>query len=398
MLSRPQNGKPLLREIDGLRFLAILGTILTHESTFLSKHAPEGLAGLVSSDLTCQLMFAGCVGVPLFFAISGFILGLPFAQAFRGGTAPPSLKQFYWRRLTRIEPPYLLNLCLFYLILVLCRGISAGELFPHLVASGTYLHYATYGTASLVNGVAWSLEVEIQFYLLAPLLAQLFRIPSALLRRSIFALGTLLLACLGRFTDSAHDWTLAGQLEHFLVGFLAADLFLGLKTQPNQGRGAAFDVLGAASLVGLVLTSWQGGPQHPLVPLMSLGTFAGALRGNWLKAILASTPISTLGGMCYTTYLYHYWIMSVIGWGIYRYLPLPASLPAQAAILGAFMIPAIFIACGGLFLLTEKPFMKSDWPSRLWNRIRLRRDASPGTVPSAVIVEAAPEMPRRRAA
>lgn len=54
VLSRPQNGKPLLREIDGLRFLAILGTILTHKATFLSKHAPAGLAGLASGDLSAS--------------------------------------------------------------------------------------------------------------------------------------------------------------------------------------------------------------------------------------------------------------------------------------------------------------------------------------------------------
>lgn len=391
-LARPRQGKTLLREIDGLRFLAILGTILTHESTFLAKHGGLAGTGLVPDDLVCQLMHAGCVGVQLFFAISGFILGLPFAQACRNSTDPPALKQFYWRRVTRIEPPYLLNLVLFYLILVLMRGVSAGELLPHLLASGAYLHNVLYGVPSLVNGVAWSLEVEIQFYLLAPLIAQVFRIPSATLRRSLLVVGTAVFAVVAPEHGSYWDRTLVGQFEHFLVGFLVADLYVGNGGSAVRRSHTGCDVLGAVSLLGLLLSSWLWTPQSPLVPVMILGTFAGAFCGPRLNALLASRPVSTLGGMCYTTYLYHYWILSVIGWAVLRYVPLPQAAPLQAAVLAAFILPGIFLPCAGMFVVTEKPFMRSNWPARLGDWFRGRRGAA------SAAPESAQSEPHRQAA
>lgn len=381
-LARPHSGRTLLRQIDGLRFLAILGTIVTHVATFLSKHAAPATAALVPHDLTCQLMDAGCVGVQLFFAISGFILALPFAAAFRSSTAAPQLKQFYWRRVTRIEPPYLLNLMLFYGILVLVRGVPAEELLPHLLASGLYVHNIAYGAASLVNGVAWSLEVEIQFYLLAPLVAQVFRIPSAALRRLLLGTAITAIALLGPAYGTFWDLTLLGQFEHFLVGFLIADLATaGKSLAPERSRGA-FDLLGTASIAGLMLTSWLAGPQCPLVPVLILGTFAGAFRGPRLRLALSSRPVSTLGGMCYTTYLYHYWLLSVLGWGILRFVPLPESVALQAAILTAVVLPGVLVPCAGLFVLIEKPFMHSDWPSKLLGGWREKRESQP-PIPAA---------------
>ena len=376
-LARPHGGKTLLRQIDGMRFLAILGTLLTHEATFLSKHAAPATAALVPDDLICQLMHAGCVGVQLFFAISGFILALPFAAAFRSSTAAPRLKPFYWRRVTRIEPPYLLNLMLFYGILVLLRGVPTTELLPHLLASGLYVHNIAYGAPSLINGVAWSLEVEIQFDLLAPLLAQVFRIPSAALRRLLLGTAITAFALLGPAYGTLWDLTLLGQFEHFLVGFLIADLSSAGKSLAPERSRRVFDLLGAASIAGLLLTSWLAGPQCPLVPVLILGTFAGAFRGPRLRSLLSSRLLSTLGGMCYTTYLYHYWLLSVIGWGVLRFVPLPESVALQAAILTAVVLPGVFIPCAGLFVLTEKPFMHSDWLPKLLGGWRRKQESLP---------------------
>ena len=41
-----------------------------------------------------------------------------------------------------------------------------------------YVHNAVYASESPINNVTWSLEIEVQFYLLAPLLASVFLIHS----------------------------------------------------------------------------------------------------------------------------------------------------------------------------------------------------------------------------
>jgi len=51
--------------------------------------------------------------VQLFVAISGFIVTIPFVRHFLLGERKPSLRAFYVKRITRIEPPYVIALVLF---------------------------------------------------------------------------------------------------------------------------------------------------------------------------------------------------------------------------------------------------------------------------------------------
>src|SRR5690606_13995932 len=116
----------------------------------------------------------GNYGVQLFFVISGFILALPFARHHLAGGRRVSIAGYFKRRALRLEPTYLINLAILHAahVLIGAGGVRAdpGGLLPHLGVSAVYLHNMVYGESSAINGVAWSLEIEIQFYLLAPLL------------------------------------------------------------------------------------------------------------------------------------------------------------------------------------------------------------------------------------
>ena len=93
---RITSGQKLIPEIDGLRFLAI-GAVFAYHANTLAARARAEASGWVEGDdlwpwllensLTASLS-KGFLGVDIFFAISGFILGLPFARHFRQG-APP---------------------------------------------------------------------------------------------------------------------------------------------------------------------------------------------------------------------------------------------------------------------------------------------------------------------
>ena len=140
------------------------------------------------SQLSRHPTLAG-FAVRLFFALSGLIVCLPFARRYRTGMPPRPAGRFYLGRLVRIAPPYILSCVIYFLAIVLpfrhhdfTNYFRA--FFPHLAGSLFYLHGPLYGEASWINGVAWTLEVEAQFYLITPLLAMIFLLRPSSARRS----------------------------------------------------------------------------------------------------------------------------------------------------------------------------------------------------------------------
>jgi peptidoglycan/LPS O-acetylase OafA/YrhL len=169
-------------EIDGLRLIATAAVVLYHLSAQLLR--PGGVTIAPRYHALAMSIGNGHRGVQLFFLLSGFILALPFAKHHLTGKPRPSLRQYMARRLTRLGPPYIVNLLLAATAFVLIENNTVRSVLPHLFASLFYLHNLIFLEPSIINPVAWSLEVEVQFCLLAPLLAQLFRIRNAVTRDS----------------------------------------------------------------------------------------------------------------------------------------------------------------------------------------------------------------------
>src|SRR5580692_2669668 len=101
-------------EIDGLRFVAILSVYIYHLAGDVLRHSSEASNQALHGASLFEVTQILNIGVPLFFVISGFILGMPFAAARLEGKRPVSLKKYFLRRVTRLEPPYILCLVLFF--------------------------------------------------------------------------------------------------------------------------------------------------------------------------------------------------------------------------------------------------------------------------------------------
>jgi len=159
-ITRETTGRQFFPVIDGLRFVAILGVVLYHiQDYFFTKTGEQN-----TSLFLAPLLKGGYLGVQLFFAISGFMISLPFLQGYS-----PNFFQYIKRRLLRLGIPYIINLLIIYTLLVLVLKQDFHELLPHFFASVSYMHNIVYGSMSKINFVAWSLEVEFQFYLIAPI-------------------------------------------------------------------------------------------------------------------------------------------------------------------------------------------------------------------------------------
>ncbi|MHC4985835.1 MAG: acyltransferase family protein [Planctomycetota bacterium] len=394
-LSRVTSSGRFIPQIDGLRFVAIVSVLLFHSYSYYWPTGNPDASGW-AFDGANWLVHRGWFGVQLFFAISGFILPLPFAEHYLNGHRPVELKRYFVRRLTRLEPPYIIHLLLVVLIFA---SWSEPGMIRHFLASITYTHFAFFGEPSTLNRILWSLEIEVQFYITAPLLFQLFRLRSAWLRRGLLvaAMVTAVLAL-----PYGHRWipwwefnvikqTLLGQISWFLAGLLLADLYV-CRWKKCEKRLWRWDILGVLSWAGTIALIGRLDLPVAFLPLMVFGACAGALRGRLLSRVLAWPLLTVIGGMCYTIYLYHNILLphvnhlahgvlagaAVIG----EVLGLSADGAGWAAaemIVRAVVLLAGVVAVSAVgFLLFEKPFMQRDWPRRFSHWLRRRRWRRPG--------------------
>ena len=68
------------------------------------------------------------IGVPIFYCLSGFILSMPFGKEVLLQGKRVAIKQFYGRRLTRLEPPYIIALTTFFCVSYYFEGAFLGHL------------------------------------------------------------------------------------------------------------------------------------------------------------------------------------------------------------------------------------------------------------------------------
>ena len=355
--------KRFIPEIDGLRFVAISSVVFFHIWGALLERVPVPSPIFPNSDLAKR-------GVELFFALSGFILGVPFASRFLLNAPKVDLKQYFLRRLTRLEPPYLLCLLVCAAALALVAHWSFSFMVPHLLASAVYLHNLIFaGVPGSVNPVAWSLEVEVQFYLLVPLLTLLFAISNARVRRGLM-LALMLAVSLLTYPLYSHlvlHYSIVYYLGFFLAGFLVCDLYL---TRGEWKPSLAWDALA----LGLWPLVWIMGRNtgHILLPFVIVLLYLGAFRGRICSTVLSNPVITDIGGMCYSIYLFH----SLVILGVKRFtapVHLGHNFWVYYTVQAILMLPFVLLFCGTFFLLVERPCMDREWPRKLWRRTQAFR-------------------------
>lgn len=370
-LSRITSSGRFIPEIDGLRFVAIIGVLAFHSLWYFFQGEPVWGKGIWNS--ACFVLRQGWFGVQLFFIISGFILASPFAERRLSDRPALSLKKYFLRRVTRLEPPYIINLILMMWLAVWVDGKDFSNLLPHLGAGMIYQHNVIYWQENPVNNVTWTLEIEVQFYVLAPLLCMVFSVPNRLLRRGIVVLGIAISCWLStRPWGGELNMTLLGQFRFFLVGFLLADLYL-VEWRSAPARTFWWDLI---SLPAWLLTPFliSGPGEWPtwVLPPVLLAAYIGAFRGRVIRAIFVSPWIVAIGGMCYSIYLYHIHMIWRARYLIECYITGPVDMNDPWLCALQFLLTAVLVlaACSILFVLFEKPFMRKEWPQQLAARAR----------------------------
>lgn len=343
--------------LDGLRFFAFLLVFFHHAAPNV---LPDSNAPQDWQYWWHALVMGGAFGVPIFFALSGYLLTTLLQKELKE-TGRIDIRAFYMRRVLRIWP--------LYFLVVLIDGIGY-PLFTHtpihpehllglVTFTANFQLLSPRSTLSMPLMILWSVCIEEQFYLVWPWLNA--KLSPLSIRLSAWLMA---LAAIGFRTGAAGaGWWWSGAWFHTLghldaIGFGAlAAMELGtFKLKPLErslltaGMFATVVVIG-----GMAPISGINGPIPLLPALLYTAVAAAAAIGVWA---LASSPKRYEGILALPTFAY----LGRISYGLYALHTLVIAVLAFNQKLSWIVVMAVQLAATILiaslvYFGFEKPFL-----------------------------------------
>lgn len=168
-----------LYALDGLRAISLIFVVMFHTWQQSWIYANIQLTPTLKLfDLEIIQRF-GYVAIDTFFVLSGFCLFYPIARDMFGESKFTGWKQFFLKRVRRIYPSYIIILAFAVIFPKFSYAIydaqNASEVIKHLVSHLLFLHNTSDKTIMSMVPTAWTMSVEVQFYLLFPLICIPFK-------------------------------------------------------------------------------------------------------------------------------------------------------------------------------------------------------------------------------
>ncbi len=304
------------------------------------------LSWLRAPDQLEFLPETGFVGVLLFFFLSGFVISLPYIRSSVEKSRPPTWGHFAWRRFLKIVPSYVLSIALLYVSGYAQAQPNAAfgpDLLTHLLFIHTWFP-DRYGT---INGVFWSLAVEVEFYCIFPLIWRFFKkqpwLTAAAMIMLSWAWRSYLSHCCYNTLFPPYEQNLPGFLDVFAFGMISAYAYVrfgGDRIAKAGGRieYAAIALGGVVVLIVLLenlwsqraVDQWQAVWQIDKRPLLaaSFGFIAVAslLSPRWWQGIFDNVLLRFFASISYNLYLYHQVLArDLLAWHIPPYQGDPKS-------------------------------------------------------------------------
>jgi peptidoglycan/LPS O-acetylase OafA/YrhL len=296
--------------LDGIRGIAILMILAFHyiNNPLTSSQNSNPLLKLLEKSTEW-----GWAGVDLFFVLSGFLIGsILLANRSEGNY----FKAFYTRRVLRILPAYVLLLVTFYSLKYFFDTPNS-YIFEKPLPTWTYLTFTqnifmglngSFGSQGL--GPTWSLAIEEQFYILAPLLIYLIK-P----KRTIFWLLIVIVAApFFRFYSTnwymSYTW-FTSRMDSLAIGMaLAWYLYaIGQKWFKALSNKALLVLMGAlfVLMMGLEFALGSMGVlKHTFIALFfAICVLLSLSAKGYIKDFLSSKILIWFGMISYPLYLFH---------------------------------------------------------------------------------------------
>ena len=342
-----QGGELRLARIESLRAIAALGVLAWHTRV---------RAGGTELSVPDHLFVAGSLGVFLFFALTGYLLFLPFARASFADGEPIALGRYALNRALRILPLYWVAVVL--LLIVQEHGGSAGEWWRFM----TFTENFSASTVGKVDLPLWSVVVEIQFYALLPLIAWgVVALARGSVGRAAVVVAALGVPSLlvwwtqvrGHVPGANPRWaySLPATFFCFVPGMLLAlaQLELGARSRlrlpaPSVLLGAGVGLWVAASFKRLTL----GQPLMAVAALLVIAAVVLPVRESRAARVLDARALGLVGLVSYSLYVWHDPILLSLA---------KHSGAGLAGLLALALVVCLAVAFAS-YALIERPFLR----------------------------------------
>ena len=357
--------------LDGLRGLMTLFVVASH-------YFGEVRHGVAAMEV-------GWLAVKMFFALSGFLVGRLILERM---TCENFFVVFYVRRFCRTLPVYFFCVLLVYLCMHLLgspQWMDIGNEFPlwsYLTFTQNFFMISTDSIGPRWLAPTWTLSVEEQFYIFAPLLFVL--VP----RRGLpyFLAGAAVLGLLfrvaafegGLFTPMTALCMLPGNADSLFAGMFAAVLYkteaidwrrweIGLRIAPV----AALVATAIIQILGHGTGAWVSSLGFFLVSIGCAAFVLAIARGTAEARHFQSPILCFFGNTSYSVYLTHLTVLGLLHGLVFGARP-DIETAGQIALTFAALPVAFFV--GWVFTkIVEEPITAYG---RTWRWSRARRGAA----------------------
>lgn len=319
------------KDVQILRGLAVAFVVLFHLE----------IAGLAS----------GFLGVDVFFVISGFLMAILYKKG--------EVKKFFERRAKRLIPAYFATV-IFTLVAALFF-VYPSELNQVVTQSIYSLFFAnnigfwmqnSYFSKSDFNPLLhlWSLGVEIQFYLIVPLLVWFFRKSRFFLPLAILASLSACIFIVGISTKTSF-FMMPLRMWEFLIGFASAYYLTNNGNIKYKGL-SILGFIGFITLIAIPFLNVDGQTLdrmlgHPSLYALGVCLATAAVIGFGLPKLIVDSPIGTVfskvGDYSYSIYLVHFPIIV-----LYLYEPFSGTKLYPESILDKVILLTLIFTCSYL--------------------------------------------------
>ena len=291
------------------------------------------------------LVRTGYMWVDGMLLLSGFLTFLPYARSMLARKPLPDTGTFYKKRVARILPAYLFCIFLLFFADALPNAMYSEpkymwqDLLAHLTFTHTFFPFTYFSTH--LNVVLWTLAIEVQFYLIFPLLAKAFAKRPAVTWLAMVGAAWLYRGYVTLFVTSNNIWInqLIAFMDIYALGFLGAWMYVQLtrSIRPN----AAVQILMTAMCAVILFLLWQlvlrqnytSGYEalramqmrnrFALGALLTMFILCASFAINGLRWLLSNRLMRFLSGISFQFYVWHQYLAVLL-----RRLNIPYSTSA----------------------------------------------------------------------